>query len=137
MIEYVLLQKSIENSRFEMFLFIELPKRDTEQRKRVEQHSGDVISTLVFNPLKRLRKFLKEDYIPNTRPEIGCSSLPGGNKFYDQVLKFYTSTNMTAREIHQLGLEEVARINQEMRIVLKDMGLKNLTMKQFGEHIRW
>ena len=119
-----------------MFLFLELPSRDTEQRERVEQHSGEVISSLVFKPLKRLRKFLTEEYIPNTRPEIGCSSLPGGDRFYDQVLRFYTSTNMTAREIHQLGLEEVERINQEMRIVLKDMGLKNLTIKQFGEHIR-
>ena len=86
--------------------------------------------------LRTLRTFLKEEYIPFTRPGLGLGSLPGGDRFYAQLLKFYTSTNMTASEVHQLGIEEVERINQEMRSVLGEMGLNNLTIKQFGEFIR-
>ena len=49
--------------------------------------------------------------------------------------RFHTSTNLTAKEIHQLGLQEVVRIEQEMAQVVKELGL-NLTIKQFTERIR-
>ena len=70
--------------------------------------------------------------------DIAVSSLPDiGVEFYEQCLKFHTSTDMTAEEIHQTGLKEVERINKEMRNVLSELGHANLTVKQFRDFIRW
>ena len=69
--------------------------------------------------------------------EIAVSSLPDiGEQFYKQCLKFHTSTNMTEEEIHNLGLEEVTRIEKEMMNIVVDMGYSNLTLQQFSEMIR-
>ena len=69
--------------------------------------------------------------------EIAVSSLPGiGEQFYKQCLKFHTSTNMTEEEIHNLGIEEVARIEKEMMNIVLEMGYSNLTLQQFSEMIR-
>ena len=69
--------------------------------------------------------------------EIAVSSLPEiGDQFYKQCLKFHTSTNMTEEEIHNLGIEEVARIEKEMMNIVLEMGYSNLTLQQFSEMIR-
>ena len=69
--------------------------------------------------------------------EIAVSSLPDiGEQFYKQCLKFHTSTNMTEEEIHNLGLEEVDRIEKEMMDIVVEMGYSNLTLQQFSEMIR-
>ena len=69
--------------------------------------------------------------------EIAVSSLPDiGEQFYKQCLKFHTSTNMTEEEIHNLGLEEVVRIEKEMMDIVVEMGYSNLTLQQFSEMIR-
>ena len=70
--------------------------------------------------------------------EIAVSSLPDiGKQFYKQCLKFHTSTNMTEEEIHNLGLEEVDRIEKEMMDIVVEMGYGNLTLQQFSEMIRY
>ena len=70
--------------------------------------------------------------------EIAVSSLPDiGEQFYKQCLKFHTSTNMTEEEIHNLGLEEVDRIEKEMMDIVVEMGYGNLTLQQFSEMIRY
>ena len=70
--------------------------------------------------------------------EIAVSSLPViGEQFYKQCLKFHTSTNMTEEEIHNLGLEEVDRIEKEMMDIVVEMGYDNLTLQQFSEMIRY
>ena len=57
---------------------------------------------------------ISQRYQPNTRPDIGLCSLPNGQELYQQVLRWHLSVNMTAREIHDLGLQEVNRIHNEM-----------------------
>ena len=86
--------------------------------------------------MKRLAVFLKTKYIPNTRPDIGVSTLPNGEEFYKQCIKFHTSTELTAKEIHQMGLKEVERIEDNMRKIMKEVGKSNLTIKEFFEDLR-
>ena len=69
--------------------------------------------------------------------EIGITSLPGiGVEFYAQCLKFHTSTNMTVEQIHQLGLEEVERIELEMKEIVTELGYTNISLQQFTDIIR-
>ena len=57
------------------------------------------------------RLTFQQTYIPNARPEIGASSLPGGDAYYAACLKWHLSVVMTPQDIHQLGLDEMKRIH--------------------------
>jgi uncharacterized protein (DUF885 family) len=71
---------------------------------------------------KRLETFLRDTYRQQTRPEIAISSLPNGPAVYAALIHAYTTTRMTAEQIHQLGLQEVARIEKEMEPLARQAG---------------
>lgn len=65
----------------------------------------------------------------------GIWRMPGGKDYYAALLANYTTTDMTAAQIHALGLAEVARIHGEMTKIMKQVGFKG-TLSQFFEHLR-
>jgi uncharacterized protein (DUF885 family) len=66
--------------------------------------------------------WLSED-IANTDSEPrGVWALPQGEAYYNQLLSFYTTTNLSAEEVHQIGLEEVERLMAEMAVVKEEVG---------------
>ncbi len=65
----------------------------------------------------------------------GAWKLPDGANFYQSRLKHYTSTDLTADEIHQIGLNEVARIKSEMQVIMDDLGFDGTT-RQFFDKLR-
>ncbi len=86
--------------------------------------------------MKKLRAFLKDEYLPACRTTAGIGALPKGAKLYETQVRFYTTTNMTPDEIHELGLKEVARIRGEMqkvRMAYKFDGTLNEFLKWIGE----
>ena len=85
-----------------------------------------------FTPaMKKLGAFFKESYLPAARQEIGASSLPDGEAFYQLSIRRQTTTELTAKQIHEIGLKEVARIRGEMEEVIKKTGFKG----SFGEFL--
>ncbi len=84
---------------------------------------------------KSLHKFMSTDYLNAGRETSGFDDIPNGKEYYDYQIKFYTTTNMTADEIHQLGLKEVARILSEMEKVKAEVGFKN-DLKSFFDYVR-
>jgi len=69
-----------------------------------------------------LEAFLRTEYRPRARPEVGISSLQNGRALYASLVRVYTTTGMTAAEIHDLGLREVARIEAAMQAVVAEAG---------------
>ena len=65
----------------------------------------------------------------------GVWRLPDGKAYYEALLANYTTTDMTAAQIHDLGLSEVARIHGEMQAIMKRVGFKG-TLQQFFAHLR-
>ncbi len=65
----------------------------------------------------------------------GVWRLPDGKAYYEALLANYTTTDMTAAEIHDLGLSEVARIHGEMTKIMEKVGFKG-TLQQFFAHLR-
>jgi len=65
----------------------------------------------------------------------GVWRMPGGKAYYEALLANYTTTDMTAAQIHDLGLSEVARIHGEMKTIMAKVGFKG-TLNQFFEHLR-
>ena len=65
----------------------------------------------------------------------GAWKLPEGEAFFNNALKRTTTTNLTAEEIHEIGLKEVARIHDEMRAIMKKVGFKG-SLKEFFEFMK-
>jgi uncharacterized protein (DUF885 family) len=65
--------------------------------------------------------FLTNNYIPLAKRDISVKTWPDGEAFYQNRIKYYTTTDMTAQEIHQLGLSEVARIRAEMQAIVDEL----------------
>ncbi len=66
----------------------------------------------------------------------GAWKLPDGDAFYDAALKQTTTTKMTADEIHELGLKEVARIHEEMKEIMKKVHFRNDNLTDFFDFMR-
>jgi uncharacterized protein (DUF885 family) len=89
-----------------------------------------------INPaFKRLRDFLKTEYLPVARSTVGLSGLKGGDTLYALAIESSTTLPLTADYVHNLGLSEVARIRGEMEAIKKEVGFKG-SLNQFFEHIR-
>jgi len=78
---------------------------------------------------------MKNEYLPAGRKTSGFDALPNGKALYDYNIKYYTTTEMTADEIHQLGLREVERISQEMEKIKEQVGFKG-DLKSFFNDVR-
>ncbi len=66
--------------------------------------------------------FFVGHYLPGARDTIAASALPNGAAYYQNRLQHYTTLQMTPQQVHQLGLEEVKRIRNEMQKVIDDLG---------------
>ena len=82
-----------------------------------------------------LHKFMSTEYLKAGRSTSGIGALPDGKEYYDHQIKLFTTTTMTADEIHQLGLKEVERILSEMEKIKADVGYKG-TLVSFFDHVR-
>ena len=90
----------------------------------------------VLNPAhRRMRDFLKAEYLPRARTTVGLSALPGGAALYDYRIEANTSLQPTADAVHRLGLGEVARILKEMEAQKAAAGFKG-TLAEFFTHLR-
>jgi uncharacterized protein (DUF885 family) len=85
------------------------------------------VSQSVLPAYGRVRALLAEQ-LPKSTDEAGVWRLPRGDEFYQSVLATFTTTTMTPDEIHEVGLREVARIEGEMDVLLRQLGFTNGTV---------
>jgi uncharacterized protein (DUF885 family) len=97
-----------------------------EEQKRLTQQITDAINTDVIPAYKTFATFLSTDYAPHGRTKLAITSLPDGEKRYENDIYGRTTTRMTADEIHQLGLREIDRIQAEMTVIAKKEGFADL-----------
>jgi uncharacterized protein (DUF885 family) len=107
-----------------------------EENSKLQESAYSYIQSFIQPGFEILANFLSAEYASATRPDIAASSIPGiGPEYYKACLAFHTSTNLTAEEIHEKGVQEVERIEEEMREIVKEMGY-NLTLPQFIDMLR-
>ena len=104
-------------------------------RTRLTQEYRAAITDQLYPVLTRLRDFLKTEYLPRARDGAGLLYMKGGDKLYQQLIESTTTLPLTATEIHELGLSEVARITAGMEKVKQEVGFKG-TVQQFFDHLR-
>jgi len=84
---------------------------------------------------KSLHDFMSTTYMAAGRTTSGIDAIPNGTAFYNYMIKLFTTTNMTAGEIHNLGLSEVTRIRSEMEKIKTQVGFTG-TLNEFFDHVR-
>jgi uncharacterized protein (DUF885 family) len=99
----------------------------SEDQKRLTREITDAINTDVIPAYKTFAAFLRAEYAPQGRTTLAVTSLPDGEKRYQNDIYARTTTRMTADEIHQLGLREIDRIQAEMTVIAKKEGFADLT----------
>jgi uncharacterized protein (DUF885 family) len=97
-----------------------------EEQKRLTQEITDAIHKDVIPAYRTFAAFVRTEYAPQGRTSLAVTSLPDGEKRYENDIYGRTTTRMTAEEIHQLGLREIDRIEGEMTAIAKKEGFADL-----------
>jgi len=97
-----------------------------KDQKRLTQAIADAINFDVIPAYKAFADFIRTEYAPQGRTALSVTSLPEGERRYQNDIYEQTTTHMTADEIHQLGLHEVERIEAEMLVIAKKQGFADL-----------
>ncbi|MED5513022.1 DUF885 family protein [uncultured Pseudoalteromonas sp.] len=90
----------------------------------LQKQAQTIITEQVIPAYQGYLTFFNNEYQPGARTDIGISSTPNGKAFYENRAKYYTTTDMTPKEIHELGLQEVARIRAEMEKIIEKVGFE-------------
>ena len=102
-----------------------LPKDFSEADKtRLTAEYTALITGTLLPTYKDLRDFIRDEYLPKTRSTVGLGALPDGAAWYAFRAKNSTTTTLSPAEIHQIGLDEVARIHGAMKKIIKELKFK-------------
>ena len=104
------------------------------ERERITQAYRAAIETKVVPTYRKLHDFMRDEYIPHARLSHGMEGLPGGKDWYAYNVRRITTTDYTPAQIHQIGLDEVARIHGEMNRVMQQVGFKG-TLSEFFKYM--
>jgi uncharacterized protein (DUF885 family) len=112
-------------------------KIDKAEKEKLIAEAADVIKTTVKSSYQKLF-----DYWTALEPKAkekgsnGVWSLKDGDKYYASELQFHTTTDMTPEQVYQTGLKEVARIQDEMRVIMKQVKFKSDSLQEFFNFVR-
>jgi len=93
-------------------------------RERLTAAYRAAIETKLVPTYRRLHDFVRDEYLPKCRTTVGLDALPNGRAWYAYNVRNITTTDYTPAQIHEIGLKEVARIQGEMDVVMRQVGFK-------------
>ena len=106
-----------------------------KEKSTLKKDYKNMVLNKIIPAYKVLHEFMKNEYLKFGRDSSGIDALENGLNYYDYSIKLYTTTNMTADEIHNLGLSEVGRISSEMESIKDKVGFKG-DLKSFFNYVR-
>ncbi len=95
-------------------------------QKRISGEILEAITTSVLPSYQRFARFLKAQYVPAGRKDVGAWALPNGDAYYAFRVQQSTTEGKSAAEIHQIGLDEVKRDEAEMLAIVKKLGFTDI-----------
>ncbi|MDQ7019231.1 MAG: DUF885 family protein [Robiginitomaculum sp.] len=105
------------------------------EKTALQERLNAAITDKVRPAYENLLQFFEEEYRPEARSSIGISDVPGGAAYYADLVKIFTTTDMTPAQVHDLGRSEVARIRKEMEKVILQSGFEG-TFAEFLNFLR-
>ena len=113
--------ETVENN-FYFSPFKNLPDQfSSEEKDSLLSVAHATIQKDVIPSFQKIKTFFETEYYPQTRKAIGVSQTPNGSAFYKDRIAYYTTLDMTAEEVHQLGLKEVAKIKNAMEAIITEV----------------
>jgi len=106
-----------------------------DQQRRLSETGRETINDVVVPAYRRLHRFFVDTYRPGARTSIDASALPRGEAYYQFLVRYYTTQEVTAEEVHAIGRREVARIRAEMEAVIEQVDFDG-DFDAFVEHLR-
>jgi uncharacterized protein (DUF885 family) len=103
-------------------------------QQRLRDAVMKTVSAEVNPAYSKFAAFVKSDYAPKGRTDMGVWSLPDGDARYQFAVRQMTTTNLQPEQIHQMGLKQVEELDAQMLVIAKQQGFADL--KSFNEHIR-
>jgi len=114
-----------------------VPNIDDKKAKELQQRAKTVIRDNILPAFKHLQEYIFREYYTHLRPAPGVHSLPRGQEFYQERINYFTTLKgVQAQTIHNLGLEEVARLRQQAEKSAVKVGMGNLTFDQIADKLR-
>jgi len=105
------------------------------EQARLRELARQAIETKIIPSYRQLKDFFVGEYLPASYANVGVWQMPNGNKIYESLTRSYTTTNLTPKEIHEKGLQEVARIRAEMEKIKTQVGFKG-SLQEFFQFLR-
>jgi len=116
--------------------FLKMPATiPAAEQERLRGAARAAIARTVVPAYTRLKDYVDRQYLPRCRDSVGVWDTPGGNAWYRNRVAWYTTTDLTPEEIHEIGLREVARIRGEMQKVIEQVGFKG-SFEEFLQFLR-
>jgi len=113
----------------------EMPEEFSEaNRERLAAAYRTAISEKIVPAYERMHNFIGDEYLAAARDSVGMVGLPGGEEWYAFLVRQRTTTDLSPQEIHQIGLDEVARIHGEMQGVMDEVGFEG-DLEEFFEYL--
>lgn len=107
----------------------------TADRTRLSHLAREAITLKIVPAYREFARYFEEEYLPACRDEVGIWNVPQGDALYTLRVEQFTTTRLTPREIHEIGLSEVKRIRAEMEQVIRDVKFEG-TFAEFLHHLR-
>ena len=104
-------------------------------QEAMRAEAASVIRDVVAPAYTRLLTFMRTEYLPGARTTVGASALPDGDAYYQAMIEKFTTLPLTAKAIHEIGLQEVARIRAEMEATKQRANFGG-TMAEFFQFLR-
>ncbi len=105
--------------------FLETPLDDNYMVGVVPETNKEEIKTVVSNTVlpayRDFRDFLSTAYMTHALDDIGVSNMNGGKAYYEKLVNYYTTFDITPQEIFDTGMSEVKRIKTEMEAIIKEV----------------
>ncbi|MDJ0657599.1 MAG: DUF885 domain-containing protein [Xanthomonadales bacterium] len=106
-----------------------------DQKAELARKAEKLVGDQLVPAYSRLLAFMTGEYRDAARETLGASSLPNGKSYYADQIRFFTTLDLTAENIHQIGLDEVARIRQEMEQIIRQVEFEG-DFAAFLAHLR-
>jgi uncharacterized protein (DUF885 family) len=105
--------------------FLQFPKEiSAADRQRLQAAGKQAVLEQIIPAYKKYKAFFVSEYLPACYDQVGAWQLPNGAELYAHLIRHHTTLNLSADEIHQIGLREVTRIRAEMDQVMTSTGFK-------------
>ena len=116
--------------------FLDFPEGiDPAKAQMLSERGARAIEDHVGPSYRKFEQFFNEVYLPASRVEVGIGALKSGREMYESAARRFTTTSLSPEQIHQIGLDEVARIRGEMEELIQELGFDG-DLQDFNDYLR-